>query len=118
MIKYRLFCLFLSLGFIVSCLSSCMRQLSEPVLVEQKHEKRSSVFSLTKSETDVKVDSLAGIIYRQTDPDMRMLNQILLIDGRYYLAITVEEAVRLGIPKDVYSKYEEYVKKLNEKKKR
>ena len=58
-------------------------------------------------------DSLARIVFRQSDPDMRMLNQILCIDGQYRLAISAEEAEIIGIPADVYEKYQLYVDSLN-----
>ena len=102
--------------FVFTVLSavSCMRQFAEAAMPEQPQEKESSIpyFAITKGMLDSE-DSLARIVFRQSDPDMRMLNQILCIDGQYRLAISAEEAEIIGIPADVYEKYQLYVDSLN-----
>ena len=98
---------------------SCMRQLSEAVSAEssQRTDDNNNYphFVNTKSLIGEPGDSLSRIIFCQQDPDMRMLNQIIRVDGEYVLAITASEAQVLGIPEEIYTKYVQYVSSLNNK---
>lgn len=98
---------------------SCMRQLSEAAQTESPVRKDDNEnfphFVNTKSLLGEPEDSLSRLIFCQQDPDMRMLNQIIRVDGEYVLAITAEEAQVLGIPEEIYTKYVQYVGALNNK---
>ena len=69
----------------------------------------------TRSGGDVAVDTMTTIILRQHDPNLRMLDQIMKINGEYRLAFTKEEALKVGIPERIYHQYEIYVEQLNKK---
>lgn len=93
--------------------TSCMRQLSEACIDEDICERSPLSHYFIETKTGCQIDSVMGAIFCQHDPDMRMLNQILKIGDSYRLAITQEEANRLGIPDTIYQKYQTYVNSLN-----
>lgn len=101
------------------CLSSCARQIVESMPTNQTSLSYKTMslphFSTTKSSMNESGDTLRRLSFSQRDPDMRMINQILYINGEYCLAITSTEAEILGIPEEVYVKYEQHVARLNTK---
>jgi len=98
----------------LTCLGACMRQLVESIEPNPQEEKKPlSIDGETKGNATV--DTLSRIIVRQSDPDMRMLNQILFVDGQYRLALSESEANSLGIPSSIFKKYIDYVNRLNER---
>jgi len=88
--------------------------VSEYAAVEEMSTTESRRQGLTKSTYSFeKADSLRLIHMRQTDPELRMLDMIYYRDSTYRIVIKEEESEELGIPCDIYRKYEALVTSFN-----
>lgn len=92
---------------------SCAENTVEPQ--DKTTEKPKTLRSLlTKASTPIPEDSLTVISKLQSDADNLMMGRIIQKDSIFVLAIKKEDALYLGISEDTYSRYLDYVARLNE----
>ena len=94
-------------------LCSCAPRLMEEVPGNESTRPSSYPHFVNTRSGIGQMSRLQSIIYRQTNPRMRLFDQTICIDGKYVSALTRDEAAIVGIPGDVYDKYEEYLQQLN-----
>lgn len=105
--KFLLIFLFLSIV-------SCSRNILEGVSPEASTEVCDIESHLTKSGApSCQMDSLELAVFFQTDKDHIMINRVIFKDSVYVLGISRSSAYDIGISKDLYDKYLEYVDELN-----
>lgn len=100
----------LSAVILVLSAGACVSELVavEDMTTAKTHRGQTkSTFSFEKS------DSLWLIHKRQTDSELRMLDMIYYRDSTYRIVIKEEESEELGIPCDIYRKYEALVTSFN-----
>lgn len=49
----------------------------------------------------------------QSDPEVIILQHLILLDDQYFLNMTEEDALELNIPVSLYNQYVDYVKLMN-----
>ena len=97
------------LGLSASLLVACT------VIKEQDQEIQQCPQNINEDPTVISTmnnpDSLAIRGRMQSNPDIIVLQQITLIDKKPVLLLTEEEAKEIGIPLDIYKKYEKMNKR-------
>jgi hypothetical protein len=87
--------------------TSCTNEREEALLKSSKNKCSS------QPEFIIAPDTLAVKKLLQTDAECVMLNHITFIDGECVLLLNEEEALEIGIPVEIYEKYDSYVKTTN-----
>ncbi|MCM1176534.1 MAG: hypothetical protein NC115_06050 [Bacteroidales bacterium] len=63
-------------------------------------------------------DTAAVMSFLQSDTELMLISQIYYKDGVMIIALSKEDALDLGIPEDMYDKYCEEIRQVNEARKK
>ncbi len=92
---------------LATCLSSCQsfdKELNESSDIAAQYDD----VDILSSENDRSIRTIL-----LSNPDMILLQHIVLLNGKLHLNLTLEEAIELSIPAEKYEYYSEYVKSRN-----
>lgn len=93
---------------------SCTGLTLNPTEKDLSQTKVSSKAMSKSVSADFEIDSLAMKSARQSDINVIMLKQVKERDGHFFLAISKEDALSIGVPAELYDSYKEYAESLNE----
>ncbi len=96
---------------------SCAQQEHSPTDVLSKDDAPLTLKSLLAPVTRSAAESVDSAYVRsqvQSDKDIFMLNRVIFKDSTYILTLKEEDAAFLGISRELYGRYVDYVNRLNE----
>ena len=103
-----------ALLLIVLSIISCSRNVLETAPPKAGADSFDVESLLTKSAAPTcQMDSIELAVFFQTDKDHIMINRVIFKDSVYVLGLSRSSAYDIGISKDLYGKYLEYVDELN-----
>ena len=65
-------------------------------------------------EIATELDSLTLLSKIQSDHDVLMMNSITYSNDQYSLNLSIDDALKMGIPEMTYKKYSDYISRLND----
>lgn len=96
----------ISLLLLIPILFSCNKDFSNEIEETQPvSSKESSIVCKTICGCNAKL---------QSDPEVIILQHIIFYEGNYFLNMTEDESVQLGIETNLYQKYVNHVIEMNE----
>lgn len=101
-----------ALLLIISATSCIENNLALPE--EVRNGKLSLSSLLTKSGSqDMPIDTFALKSYLQSDPGLILMRQVRVKDNKFFLSISMDDALSIGITPEMYDQCCRYVEELN-----
>lgn len=102
----------LSLLLMIMALSSCA--INNPLDLYQEELEKPTAVKTRAGDAGMQIDALRALSMLQTNHNVILFNSLSVVDGKYVLGLSLESALELGIPEELYMDFKESMDSLNE----